>query len=379
MMRVAVLTSSRADYGIYRPLLVMMQNDPDIDLRIIAFGTHLSESYGMTINEILADGFNVDIKVETVPSGDSRQSISDAMGRTTSLFSDVWDDIGDDIDLVFCLGDRYEMFSAVSASVPFNIRLAHIHGGETTLGAIDNIFRHCITLMADYHFTTTKQYADRVIQLTSDANHVYNVGSLSLDNIGLVPLLSKTEFRDKFDIDLNKSSILFTYHPETAGAERNGKNIRNIIDALKLLSDYQIIITMPNADTSNIEIRDQLNEYIHKNKDHVFGIEHFGTQAYFTCLENCSFVMGNSSSGIIEAASFGRYVINIGDRQKGRASGNNVIHVSADKTGILEAVEMVEKAPVLDRENIYWNGGAAKKIMEVVKEISSLEGGLRRV
>ncbi len=375
MIRIAVLTSSRADYGIYRPLLVKMREDPDVDLRIVAFGTHLSESHGMTVNEILADGFEVQYKIETVPSGDSKRAIANAMGRTVSLFSDLWEKLYHDIDLVFCLGDRYEMFSAVSASIPFNIPLAHIHGGETTLGAIDNVFRHCITLMADYHFTTTEQYTDRVKQLTGDREYVYNVGALSLDNIGLVPLLSKKEFLDRFGIDLEKSSILFTYHPETVGTEKNGHNIREVISALKQLSDYQIIITMPNADTSNIEIRGLLNEYIRNNKENVFGIEHFGTQGYFTCLEKCRFVMGNSSSGIIEAASFGRYVINIGDRQKGRASGENVIHVSADKKRILEAVEMVEKAPVPGRDNIYWNGGAAKKIMEVVKTLKAGEPG----
>ena len=370
-MRVAVLTSSRADYGIYQPLLRRMDEDPFFELELIVFGTHLSKFHGYSVDQILEDDYEIAHKIESLVLGDSEEAISTAIGITSLKFSTIWQMVMNKYDMVLSLGDRYEMFAAVSAAIPFNLSIAHIHGGEETKGAIDNIFRHSLTQMAEYHFTSTELYKKRVIELLGsneqEAN-VFNVGSLSLDNLKDLELLSKDEFLEEYDIDLSFPTILFTFHPETVSADQNEHYIDEIIETLDELDYYQIVITMPNADTKGNIIRKALHKFIDTNKERVYGIENFGIRGYFSCMNHSSFLMGNSSSGIIEAASFGNYVINLGDRQKGRASGDNVINIPIDRSQILEAVKEVEQLENFSGQNIYWSEGAADKIIEVLKE-----------
>ncbi|HKJ46738.1 MAG TPA: UDP-N-acetylglucosamine 2-epimerase [Balneolales bacterium] len=373
MINIAVLTSSRADYGIYRPLLFKIQADDDIDMSILVFGTHLSPYHGNTINQIIADGFEVTQKIESLVIGDTPAAIASSMGLTLLKFADVWEKAEQNIDLILCLGDRYEMFSAVSASIPFNIPVAHIHGGETTLGAIDNKFRHALTHMAKYHFVSTELYADRVKQLINDDRYIYNVGALSLDNIQDVKLLSVSEFKERYDIDLNKPSILLTFHPETVDNHHSLESIRTVISVLEVVTQYQVIITLPNADTHNDIIRRELLDFIQNNRNRSHLIETFGTRGYFSCMKHCSFLMGNTSSGIIEAASFGKYVIDIGDRQKGRIANDNIFHVPINHENILFAVEQVQRLGGYKKGNLYWNGGAADKIISVLKSLKKKE------
>lgn len=370
-MRIAVLTSSRADYGIYQPLLRRLEQDPFFDLELIVFGTHLSELHGRTIDLILEDGFTIARQVESMVVGDSEEAISTAMALTASKFSSIWASLKDHYDLVFCLGDRYEMFAAVSAAIPFNLPIAHIHGGEETRGAIDNIFRHSLTHMAKLHFTTTEQYKKRVLELlgTKESEaQVYNVGSLSLDNLEDLELLDTSEFLVKYGIDLTKPTILFTFHPETVNTQLNEQYIEEVIEALDSLKKYQVVITMPNADTKGNIIRNKLNRFIKENERRVFGIENFGIKGYFSCMKHASFLMGNSSSGIIEAASFGKYVMNLGDRQNGRASGKNVLNLGINKDNIISTVQEIEKNPYKLNGNLYWNGGASKQIIEILNQ-----------
>ena len=246
-MKVAVLTSSRADYGIYLPLLKALKSDSFFELSIIAFGTHLSQKHGYTLHQIESDGFEVSIKVDTLPVDDTPFAISNAIGKAVSNFSKVWSE--NKFDLVFCLGDRYEMFAACASSIPFNVKLAHIHGGEQTLGAIDDAFRHAITHMSTYHFTTTEAYKNRVIELKGNNNDIYNVGALSIDNLKTLPLYSIEEFKNKFQIDLSEPSILITFHPETVSFEMNETYINEIITALGETKGYQPVsythLTLP--------------------------------------------------------------------------------------------------------------------------------------
>jgi len=370
-MRIAVLTSSRADYGIYQPLLRRLEQDPFFDLELIVFGTHLSEFHGHTIDLVIEDGFTIARKVESMVLGDSEEAISTAMALTTSKFSGVWASLKDRYELVFCLGDRYEMFSAVAAAIPFNLPIAHIHGGEETKGAIDNIFRHSITHMAKYHFTTTEKYKNRVLQLlgTNESEaKIYNVGSLSLDNLEDIELLDTSEFLQEYGIDLTKPTILFTFHPETVNTQLNEQYIKEVIEALDSLNKYQVVITMPNADTKGNVIRTKLKRFIKENENRVFGVENFGIKGYFSCMKHASFLMGNSSSGIIEAASFGKYVMNLGDRQNGRASGKNVLNLGIDKDNIISTVREIEQHPYQSNGNIYWNGSASQQIIEILKQ-----------
>jgi GDP/UDP-N,N'-diacetylbacillosamine 2-epimerase (hydrolysing) len=366
-MKVCVLTSSRADYGIYRPLLRKFKEDDFFELSIIAFGTHLSPVHGYTLNQIEKDGFIVDECVESLILGDSAEAISTALGLTITKFSGIWAKKQKSTDIIFCLGDRYEMLSAVLASVPFNIPIAHIHGGETTLGAIDNKFRHSLTQLAQYHFVSTQGHADKVTEMLGTDERVYNVGALSLDNLLSIKLLSKREFYEKYQINIEKPTILFTFHPETVSFERNETYIQEIIETLKILKEeYQIIITMPNADTMGYMIRDYLQKFAKEN-DNIFTIESFGTLGYFSAIQHCRFLLGNTSSGIIEAASFGKYVINIGDRQKGRDSGKNVLNSDIQKDKILKRVNEIQKAEALTKTNIYGDGTASEKIIKILK------------
>lgn len=364
--KLAVLTSSRADYGIYLPLLKLLKKSPDFSLEIIAFGTHLSEKFGLTINSILDDGFKVNYKVDTIPHDDSPKSISLSMAKTMSGFAEIWGK--ESFDLIFALGDRYEMFAAVASAVPFNIPVAHIHGGETTTGAIDNVFRHSITCMAKYHFTCAEPYKQRVEQITGSPNHVYNVGALSLDTLASTELLSVNDFKTRFAIDLALPSILITFHPETVGIERNEVYINELIAALEELKSYQLIITMPNADTMGLMIREKLNRFIEKTENAI-GIESFGWMGYLSCMKHCSFMLGNTSSGFVEASFFPKPVVNIGNRQKGRIITANIIECEARSQSILNAINQAESMTFDKPIMPYGNGNTALKIMSILINI----------
>ncbi len=373
--RIAILTSSRADYGIYKPLLNALQKDEFFEFEIIAFGTHLSQFHSYTLQNIINDGFEVKHTVETMLLTDTSESISAAMGLTMLKFSTLWASLKGKIDLILCLGDRYEMFAAVLASVPFQIPVAHLHGGETTLGAIDNVFRHSITLASQLHFTSTEKNKAKVIELLGNENtennthHVYNVGALSLDNLHEISLLNLIEFYNKYQIDLQKPTILLTFHPETVNFEINVTYIDNLLASLDILQNtYQVIITMPNADTAGNMIRQKLLTWA-DNKTTAFIVENFGTLGYFSAMKHCSFLLGNTSSGIIEAASFGKYVINLGDRQKGRETGNNVLQIPIEKDKILGAVQQIENLPILSNYNIYGDGNTTQKILKIWKTL----------
>ena len=365
-MKVAVLTSSRADYGIYLPLLRAMQADPFFDVSLIAFGTHLSRLHGYTVDAIRHDGFMIDHIVENVLPNDSPADISASMALAGSGFSGVWDKAHDQYDLVLCLGDRYEMFSAVSAGVPYNIRFAHIHGGETTLGAIDNKFRDCLTIFSALHFTSTEAHAKRVAQIRGNDHGVFTVGALSLDNLETVSLLSADDFQRKYNIDMRRPTILVTFHPETEAPATNEKNAQELVNALAAFDGRQIIITMPNADTFSNAMRNVYHQFA-ASAGNVVLVENFGTDGYFSCMNLCELVAGNSSSGIIEAASMHKYVVDIGDRQKGRSVSMNVIHSAANAAAIIDAIKLALSYGPFTGDNIYFRNGAARSIVNILK------------
>jgi GDP/UDP-N,N'-diacetylbacillosamine 2-epimerase (hydrolysing) len=367
-MKIGILTSSRADFGIYLPLLKEMQRQSWIDARIIAFGTHLSRFHGYTLKQIEESGFKASYTVESMLLSDTPDSVSTAIGLTTLQFATFWKEHRADFDLVFALGDRYEMFAAVMAGVPSQIKFAHLHGGEKTLGAIDNVFRHCITQASSIHFTSTQQYADRVRQLLDQPEHIYWVGALSLDNLSEVKLLSVREFAEKWKIDLQKPTVLTTFHPETSNPTRNEHDAFQLVEAIEAMNGYQVLLTMPNIDTNGSIVREIFNTRLGQRPG-VFLIENLGTQSYFTAMNHCRFLLGNTSSGIIEAASFAKYVINLGDRQKGRLYGDNVFTIDVSKENILAAVKRIESLPAPSAKNIYYNGGAAKAIVRIIESI----------
>ena len=364
-MKIALISCGRSDYSIYLPLIKKLDADSEIDLEIIAFGTHVSNFYGHTVDLFRNDGFEVSEQIESLVLGDSPDSIATSMGLTMIKFSNLWQ--SKNYDCIIVLGDRFEMFSAIAASVPFNIPVAHLHGGETTLGAIDDKFRHCITTMSTLHFVTTEDHADRVVQLINSDSNIFNVGAPALDNLKDLDLMSIEEFNSVFGIDLNNPTILITFHPETVNLEKNIEYTDELIKTMESISGYQLLITMPNADTMGTIIREKLNAFIDKT-EYAFGVEILGARGYYSCMEFCSMLIGNTSSGIIEAASFAKYVINVGDRQKGRSHGPNVIHSGISQEEILGNISKIESLPKLDRNNIYGDGNATQKIVQLLKE-----------
>jgi GDP/UDP-N,N'-diacetylbacillosamine 2-epimerase (hydrolysing) len=364
-MKVAVLTSSRADFGLYLPLLKAIKADPFFRLRIIAFGSHLSAAYGMGINHITQAGFDVAYQIPGIPKDDSPSSITVAMGNTMIDFAKVWQN--ESFDLVFALGDRFEMFAAVASGVPFNIKFAHIHGGETTKGAIDDAFRHSITQMSNLHFACTEIYRQRVVELTGSEKHAYNTGALGLDNLRSIQFLSEEEFKLIHGIDLNTPTILTTVHPETISFENNSHYIEELIAAFDQLQDFQFVITMPNADTSGLIIREKLMVYAAENK-RIKLVENFGTLGYLSCMKLCRMMLGNTSSGFFEASYFPKWVINLGNRQHGRILTPNILSCPFETREIVTAVSSVIKSGNPPPVNIYGNGTAAGQIIKILKD-----------
>ena len=364
-MKIGVLTSSRADYGIYFPLLNKIKKDLFFNLEIIAFGSHLSSKHGYTLDNIEKDGYDTIHKIISLEDDDSEKGIVVSYGKTILEFSNIWKN--NYYDLVFCLGDRFEMSAAVQASIPFGIKLAHIHGGETTLGAIDNVYRHQITLASQLHFVSTSVYKEKIEALTGTSEKIYNVGALSLDNIENFQPRDKSNFFKEFQIK-NEDFALVTFHPETIAVDSNITYAKHMKDALIELSNIlNIIVTMPNADTLGSVYREQLQLLKAQRPNKIKLIENFGKVNYFSAMYYAKLLIGNTSSGIIEAASFNKYVINVGNRQKGRIHGNNVFDVEFDAKNIIKKTNQVLKLPNYEEGNIYFKSGTSDIIIKKIK------------
>jgi len=364
-MKIAVLTSSRADYGIYLPLLEKLNSDKQYQLELIAFGTHLSKFHGYTVENIRKDGFPVIHELSSMLSNDDEAAISTAYGLTSLKFAEFWND--HKYDWVFCLGDRFEMAAAVQAALPFGVRFAHLHGGETTLGAIDNVYRHQITLASTIHFPATTVFADRIEELTGSTENIYPVGSLSIDAIREMKIPDETTFREKYQI--RGKFVLLTFHPETVAAHRNAQHAQEMFRALSDIAERTtLVITMPNADTNGSVFRDSLLALKEGCPHQVVLVENFGKLNYFAAMRYCDLLIGNTSSGIIEAASFGKYVINVGDRQKGRAQSANVINTAFQADHIVRAYGNLVSEERFDGENIYHQAGTADLILYHLKD-----------
>lgn len=367
-MKIGILTSSRADYGIYLPILKLLKTNSFFKLEIIAFGMHLSKSHGYTVAQIEQDQYQTIHKISSLLSNDDEQAIATSYGLTIFKFADFWQ--RNKYDLVFCLGDRFEMSAAVQSGIPFGVKYAHIHGGETTLGANDNIYRHQITHASILHFTATDLFSKKIISLTDSSVNVHMVGSLSLDGIEMFKPIEKSFFYNKFKIP-NREFALVTFHPETFSPHLNKKFAHEMRIALAQISTKLfIVITMPNADTRGSDFRLEI-EYLKKDyPEQIICVENFGKINYFTAMHYAKLLIGNTSSGIIEAASFGKYVINVGDRQKGRLQNANVINANFSSDDIFKKTLEVLNMGTYQGDNIYWKEGTAQKIISIIKNIS---------
>ncbi|MFW2379424.1 UDP-N-acetylglucosamine 2-epimerase [Aliarcobacter butzleri] len=368
--KVCVVTGTRAEYGLLYWLLKEIEADKELELQLIVTGMHLSPEFGLTYKEIEKE-FKIDKKIEMLLSSDTSVSISKSMGLAQISFAETYDQLKPDIVVV--LGDRYEIFSATSTAMIARIPIVHLHGGETTEGAFDESIRHSITKMSHLHFTATGEYRNRVIQLGEHPSRVFNVGGLGIENIKRLKLLTKEEFENSIDFKLNKKNILVTFHPVTLENSTAQEQFQELLDVIDELKETNIIFTKANSDTDGRIINQMIDEYVTKNFQKSVEFTSLGQLRYLSALQFVDAVVGNSSSGLLEAPSFKIGTINIGDRQKGRIKADSVIDCSANKTDIEKAFERLyskEFQDILQNvENPYGDGCASKKIIEVLKNV----------
>ncbi len=371
MKKIAVITGSRAEYGLQKNLLFKLKKSKNFNLFLIATASHLSNEYGFTLNEINQDNLKVSKKIETLLSSNTSVGISKSFGLGVISFSEVLNEIKP--DLIILTGDRYEMLSVAVTALFQKIPIAHIHGGEKTVGSYDDSIRHSITKMSNFHFVANNEYKKRVIQLGEDKKNIFNVGGLGVDNINILKLITKKNIEKKLKINFKKRNILITYHPETSGKTSNLKDFKELIKSLEYLSETNIFFTMPNADNGSKDIIKEINIFSKLNKN-VFFYNSLGQSMYFSLVNIVDCVIGNSSSGISEIPSFKKPTINIGDRQKGRIYASSVINVSANCKQIKKAIEKVYSKSFQNKikktTNPYGKAGASEKIIKILDKIN---------
>jgi|TARA_B100001093_G_C26809815_1_gene1007077 GDP/UDP-N,N'-diacetylbacillosamine 2-epimerase (hydrolysing) len=366
--KICVVTGSRAEYGLLYWILKEVEADKNLKLQLIVTGMHLSSKFGLTYKEIEKD-FKIDKKIDMQLSFDTSLGISRSMAIAQKSFSKAYKQLKPDIIVV--LGDRYEIFSAVSAAMISRIPIAHIHGGELTEGSWDDSIRHCITKMAHLHFTSTEVYKNRVIQLGEEPKRVYNVGGVGIENIKRLKLLRKNQFEKLINFKLNKRNILITFHPVTLEKNTSKKQFQELLNAINELNDTKIIFTKTNSDINGKIINQMIDNYISKHSNNSIGFTSLGNLLYLSALQHVDVVVGNSSSGLIEAPSFKIGTINIGDRQKGRIKTKSIIDCLPTKADIQKSFKKVYSKSfqkiLKENKNPYDSGLSSKKIVKVLK------------
>lgn len=367
--KICVVTGTRAEYGIMYWLIKFLQEDRDIQLQLIATGMHLSPEFGLTYKEIEKAGIKIDKKIEMLLSSDSEVGIAKSMGLAQISFVEAFQEL--EPDVVVVLGDRYEIFSAVSAAMVSKIPIAHLHGGEATEGLIDEPIRHSITKMSQLHLTGTEVYRRRVIQMGEDPSRVFNVGSPGLDNIFRLELLDRIDFEKSIDFKLNKKNILITFHPVTLENNTSQIQFEALLESISGLEDTNFIFTKPNSDTDGRIIIQLIDEFVSKNQKTSCAFTSLGQLRYLSALKHVDVVLGNSSSGLAEAPSFKVATVDIGDRQKGRIKADSVISCepAADfiSAAINKALSKEFQQKLESVKNPYGEGGASEKIVKILK------------
>lgn len=366
---ICVVTGSRADFGLFRPLLNEIKKAKDFKLQLVVTGSHLSRRFGSTYQEIEQEGYEITKKVDIQLISDTERGICRSIGLGVIGFAEALNELKP--DLVVLLGDRFETLAGAIASHVSRIPIAHIHGGERTEGAIDDAFRHAITKMSLLHFTSAEEYRQRVIQLGESPDRVFNVGALGVDNIKICKLLDRDVLEKKIGFNFAKRNILVTFHPVTLERCSAKAQFKELFKAIDSFRDIGVIFTMPNADTDNSVIRDLVDVYVKKNSLEAVCFENMGTLKYLSTLQAVNAVIGNSSSGIIEAPSFGIPTINIGDRQKGRLMAKSIINCAPQAKQIRNAIKKAFSPKFVKFcktvNNPYGGGNVAEKIYKVIK------------
>ena len=376
--KICVVTGTRAEYGLLRWVMQGIQDTSELTLHVIATGMHLSPKFGLTYREIEKDGFPIDRKIEMLLSSDTPVGLAKSMGLGMIGFADALQELRP--DLLVVLGDRFEILSAVLAALVARIPVAHLHGGETTEGAMDEAIRHSITKMSHLHFVAAEEYRRRVIQLGEHPDRVFLVGGLGIDNIKRLNLLDRAELETALNFQLGPRNLLVTFHPVTLEQATAADQMAELLAALETLSDTHLIFTMPNADTDGRILFSMIEEFVQRHP-HAWVYTSLGQLRYLSCIRHVDSVVGNSSSGLAEAPSFGKGTINIGDRQRGRLKAESVIDCPPDRQAIAAALEKLYSPPFQESlkqvRNPYGVGGASEKVVEVLRHYP-LDGLLKK-
>ncbi len=365
--KISVLTATRAEYGLLKLLINKLNAVEEFDVRVVVTGAHLSPEFGLTYKEIEEDGIDIDEKIEILLSADTPSAISKSMGLAMIGFADYFNRVRPDMLVV--LGDRYETLAAATVAMNQRIPIAHLHGGETTEGAVDEYIRHAITKMSYIHFTSTEEYRNRVIQLGESPERVFWVGAIGIENILNEKFMSKSELEESIGYTLNKPYAMVTFHPVTLEDNKSKEQIKALLDALETFKDMQFIFTKANADSGGRIINQMIDDYV-KNNDNAVAFNSLGMIRYLSALKYCTVVIGNSSSGLLEVPSFGIPTINIGDRQKGRLQADSVINSEPIKEDIVNAIRIALseqfKKQAKRAINPYGDGKASERIVETI-------------
>lgn len=370
MRKICIFTGTRAEYGIMSRLFRMIEDDPELQLQIVATNMHLSPEFGMTYKEIEADGFHIDKKVEMLLSSNTANGTVKSMGLAIIGFADALEDLKP--DLVVILGDRYEMLCAAQACLIYNIPIAHIAGGGITEGAYDDAIRHSITKMSHLHFTSTDEHRNRVIQLGEQPERVFWTGALGVDNIRKEQIMPLAELEDSINFKLGNKFLLITFHPTTLENGPAAEQCDALLTALsEIIGEFQLLFTLPNSDTNGRIISSKVNDFVAKNQENAYAIASLGKKRYYSALKYATAVVGNSSSGLVEAPIFNIPTLNIGNRQEGRTRCTSIIDVPAT---LIDIKEGLKKALSLEYKNIanhvtspYEKAGSVESVFNIIK------------
>ncbi|MDQ0969202.1 GDP/UDP-N,N'-diacetylbacillosamine 2-epimerase (hydrolyzing) [Flavobacterium sp. W4I14] len=370
-MEICIATGTRAEYGLLKPLIEAIKNEPTWSLKLLVTGAHLSPEFGLTYKEIEQDGLHIDAKVEMLLSSDTAGGIVKSMGIGMIGYADALKNLAP--TLLVILGDRYEMLALASAALIFKIPIIHIHGGEITEGAYDDAIRHAITKMSHLHFTSTEAYRQRVIQLGEQPKYVFNVGAIGLDNIRKIKFLNRLELEEILNIKFLKYNYQVTFHPATLSNVSVAEQFEELLQAIKNQEDSFFVFTKANADTDGRVINQMIDQYVSLNPNTSVAFSSLGTLKFLSLVKECDAIIGNSSSGIIEAPSLKTVTINIGDRQKGRIQADSVINCDPNAEDITKAIRLSKaknESTLMDElKNPYGIGQTASQIVNAIKSV----------
>ncbi|OGX07924.1 MAG: UDP-N-acetyl-D-glucosamine 2-epimerase, UDP-hydrolysing [Omnitrophica WOR_2 bacterium GWA2_47_8] len=367
--KICVFTGTRAEYGLLKPLLDEIKNDKQLTLQLLVTGMHLSPEFGNTYKDIERDGFHIDEKVDISLGSDTPAGIAKSMGLGVMNFGEVFARLKPDV--VVMLGDRFEALAAAIAAMLARIPIAHLSGGESTEGLIDESIRHSLTKLSYLHFTSMDQYRRRVIQLGEDPKRVFQVGAIALDNIRNLKLLSKQELEKQLNFKFKEHNLLVTFHPVTLENNTSKGQFQDLLAVLDSLKDTHLVFTKANADTDGRIINQMIDAYVAKNPHKASGFTSLGQLRYLSLMKYVDAVVGNSSSGIVEAPSFKIGTVNIGDRQRGRIRAQSVIDCLPTKEGIQKALRKVYSKEFQEQFrktiNPYGDGRSSARIKAILK------------